>query len=183
MATNSLTICRSKRQILAMQISLSFHLWPCTPPTLKQRKALKDSKNLLQTNAATAFPLCAVSHLVTALLFIVCVNGELQSKSREMCQHVTRSGRCPSPLSKLTQMASCFLAFTRSPLQPQPPSFHPRFHLLFFLFFPLLSLPLSHHPGSHAPFVWPCLTSSSSHTSTHVSICWHTLTGHHTAVL
>lgn len=113
-------------------------------------------------------PPCVFIHSAIGLPFIVCINREflpVQSKTSEMCQHVTGSRRCPSVHKSLP-----VFAFTQCP-QPQPTSFHPRFHLLLLPTFSL-SLPLSHHPGSHAPLcglVWPFLPPFT-HTYTLLSL-------------
>lgn len=123
---------------------------------------------------------CAFIHSAFGLPFIVCVNGEflpIQSKTSEMCQHVTGSGRCLSVQAYINHFL--FLLSPSAP-QPQPTSFHPRFHLLLLLIFSL-SLPLSLHPRSHAPFyslVWPLLPPLT-HTYTYPSLYLlpHALTG------
>lgn len=111
------------------------------------------------------FP-CAFIHSAFDLLVIVCVNGEflaVQSKSSEMCQHVTGSGRCPAIQADINGFL--FLLSPSLP-QPQPTSFHPRFHLLFFPFF--LSISSSVSPSwVPRPFLWPCLTFPSS-THSHI---------------
>lgn len=124
---------------------------------------------------------CEFIHSAIGLLLIVCVNGEflaLQSKSSEMCQHVTGSGRCPAIQADING----FL-FLLSPSSLNP-SLHLSIHASIFCSFPFfsLSLPPSYHPGSHAPFVWPCLTfpsSTHSHIPTSLSLP-HTQTGQHT---
>ncbi len=128
---------------------------------------------------------CAFIHSAFALLLIVCVNGEfltVQSKSSEMCQHVTGSGRCPAIQADINGFL--FLLSPSLP-QPQPSSFHPRFHLLFFPFF--LSISSSVSPSwVPRPFLWPCLTfPSSTHSHIRTSPCLlpHTLTVHHTCMV
>lgn len=115
---------------------------------------------LLNEMQPVPFP-CAFIHSVFALLLIVCVNGKflaVQSKSSEMCQHVTGSGRCPAIQADINGFL--FLLSPSLP-QPQPTSFHPRFHLLFFPFF--LSISSSVSPSwVPRPFLWPCLTFPSS---------------------
>lgn len=88
-------------------------------------------------------------------------------KSREMCQHMTGSGRCPAIQ---TDINGFLFLLSLGPPTPANifPSTLPSFVLpLFFL----LSLPLSRHPGSHAPLrglVWPFLPPFT-HTYTHIS--------------
>lgn len=132
------------------------------------------------------FP-CAFIYSAMGLLFIVCVNGEflaVQSKSSEMCQHVTGSGRCPA-----IQVDINGFLFLLSPSTPSP-SLHLSIHASIFCSSPFfsLSLPLSRHPGSHAPLrglvrpFLPPLTHTYAHLSP-IFLLPHALTGHHTCVV
>lgn len=97
-------------------------------------------------------------------------------KSREMCQHMTGSGRCP-PHPNWHKRLPVF-AFTRSP----NPSQHLSIHASIFCsspFFLAISSPVS-PSWVPRPFAWPCLTFPSSvysHIYTHFSVSYHTLTG------
>lgn len=120
---------------------------------------------------------CEFIHSAIGLLLIVCVNGEflvVQSKSSEMCQHVTGSGRCPAIQTDING----FL-FLLSPSSPNP-SLHLSIHASIFCSSPFFSqsLPPSHHPGSHAPLcgpVWPFLPPLT-HTYAHLPVPYHTHT-------
>lgn len=97
---------------------------------------------------------------------IVCVNGQflaVQSKSSETCQHVMRSGCCRA----IRADTNCFLFLLSS--GPLNPSLRLSIRASIFCSFPFfsLSLPLSRHPGSHAPLcglVRPFLPPLSYHT-------------------
>lgn len=103
----------------------------------------------------------------------------------EVRRHMTGSGRCPAIQTDINGFLF-LLSLATPPLTkttaPQPTSFHPRFHLLFFPFFSPYLFPLSRHPGSHAPLAWPRLTFPSSVYS-HVRVPAHThvLTHTHTS--
>lgn len=100
----------------------------------------------------------------------------------EVRRHMTGSGRCPAIQTDINGFLF-LLSLATPPLTkttaPQPTSFHPCFHLLFFPFFSPYLFPLSRHPGSHAPLAWPRLTFPSSVYS-HVRVPAHTHVLSHT---
>lgn len=124
------------------------------------------------------FP-CAFIQSAIGLLFIVCGEFlEVQSKSIEMCQHVTGSGRCPAILADING----FL-FLLSPSHPNP-SLHLSIHASIFCSSPFFLSISSYVSPSWVPrpFVWPCLTFPSfnhSHIRTSLYLLSHTLIGHH----
>lgn len=115
---------------------------------------------------------CAFNQSAIGLPFIVCVNGEflaVQSKNGEMCQHKTGSG----PTIQADIHGFLFL-LSPSSLNP---SLHLSIHASIFCSSPFfsLSLPLSSHPGSHAPLcglvgpLLPPLTHTYAHLLSHTT--------------
>lgn len=97
-------------------------------------------------------------------------------KSREMCQHMTGSGRCPAIQ---TDINGFLFLLSLGPPTPANifPSTLPSFVLP--LFFLAISSPVS-PSWVPRPFAWPCLTFPSSvysHVHTHLLVSYHTLTG------
>ncbi len=121
--------------------------------------------NLIQTNAASAFPLCI--HLLSHGFTFHCVRkwGISGCTVKEQWNVPARDREWALSRHPSWHKWLPVFAFTQYP-QPQPSSFHPRFHLLFFPFF--LSISSSVSPSwVTRPFAWPCLTFPSS-THSHI---------------